>query len=194
MPSDLKIIGLGHYKRTGKDSLARATVVAGGLMSPPCLIKHVSFAKALKEVCHQLYSWDGLQGPLFYETKTGEKLKEVVLPTIGKSPRQIWIDFGQAVRDCVYSATWRDCVTQRRYQNVHGIIISDVRFPNEAEAIKSAGGLLVKVIRPKFKPGSDYADQALVGYDGWDHVVGKSGKMTELKEWGRKLAEWVAND
>lgn len=194
MTTQLKIIGLGHYKRTGKDSLARATVVSGGLMSPPVLIRHVSFAKALKEACHELYSWDGLQGPLFYNTKTGEKLREIPLPTIGKSPREIWIDFGQAIRNGVWKNTWLDCVIKQRYENVHGIVISDVRFPNEAEAIQSAGGLLVKVVRPKYKPGLDYADQALINYTGWDHTVGQSGKMAELKEWGRKLAEWVRDD
>ena len=62
-----------------------------------------SFAYKLKQVCHELYGWAGLREPEFYETPDGEQYREVILPEIGKSPRQIWIDMGtKAVRRHVY--------------------------------------------------------------------------------------------
>ena len=173
------IIGLGHTKRVGKDTFARFLAESfyrqtGGSMC------RSSFAYKLKEVCADLYGWAGLRSPEFYETPEGEVLREVVLPVLGKSPRQIWIDFGtKAVRQQVYDRTWVDYV-MKNMQHVANVT-TDVRFPNEAEAIHDAGGYLVRITRPGFEPGNDAADQALIDYFGWDYYVDAT-TIDELRE------------
>jgi hypothetical protein len=162
------IVGLGHYKRTGKNSFATFLCEA---LQPFHTVQITSFACKLKQICHELYGWAGLREKAFYETEPGASLREVILPDLGKSPRQIWIDFGTlAVREQVYEPTWRDYVLKQP-PKCDILIITDVRFPNEATGIKAVGGILVKILRPGFLPGLDVADQALVDYTGWDRVI-----------------------
>jgi hypothetical protein len=188
-------IGLGHYKRTGKDTFANFLVEACRERDPHFAIGKRSFAYKLKQVCHDLYGWAGLREPEFYETRDGEQFREVVLPEIGKSPRQIWIDMGtKAIRENVYEPTWLDYLLKGQH-NLDVMVIPDVRFPNEAEAIREAGGVLVKIVRPGYGPGPDVADQALLGYDGWDYVIGGDASSSEslgrLRVWADRFACWL---
>ena len=188
-------IGLGHYKRTGKDTFANFLVEACRERDPHFTIGKRSFAYKLKQVCHDLYSWAGLREPEFYETCDGEQYREVVLPEIGKSPRQIWIDMGtKAIRENVYEPTWLDYLLKGQH-DLDVLVIPDVRFPNEAEAIRKSGGVLVKIVRPGYAPGPDIADRALLGYDGWDYVIGGDAGSSEsigrLRVWADRFACWL---
>jgi hypothetical protein len=190
-------IGLGHYRRVGKDTFANFLVEACRERDPKFAIRKRSFAYKLKQVCHDLYGWAGLREPEFYETLEGEKHREVVLPEIGKSPRQIWIDMGtKAVRQHVYEPTWLDYLLKGQH-DLDVMVIPDVRFPNEAEAIREAGGVLVKIVRPGFGPGPDVADRALLGYDGWDYVIGGDAGSSEsigrLRVWADRFARWLVS-
>jgi hypothetical protein len=44
-------------------------------------------------------------------------------------------------------------------------IITDTRFPNEAQAIKDKGGLVIRVDRPGVKPINDHPSE--IGLDNW---------------------------
>lgn len=188
-------IGLGHYRRVGKDSFANFLLQACRERDPGFSIGKRSFAYKLKQVCHELYGWAGLREPEFYETLDGEKYREVVLPEIGKSPRQIWIDMGtKAIRRHVYEPTWLDYLLKGQH-DLDVMVIPDVRFPNEAEAIRESGGVLIKIVRPGYGPGPDVADQALLGYDGWDYVIGgdtgSSESLPMLRVWADRFARWL---
>jgi len=183
----MRIIGFGHSKRAGKDTIAE--MVAGHLRTGTnWSVQMTGFADKLKEVCHNLYGWDGLMGKDFYNTPEGAPLREVPLPTIGKSPRQIWIDMGTpAVRERVYDMTWVE-FTLRPANPPDVLIIPDVRFPNEAQRIHELGGILVQVERPGFPAGNDVADQALVGYEGWTAKVTNDRDLQYLDYWAEIIA------
>lgn len=184
-------IGLGHYKRTGKDSFADYLIQALANKRCGVSVTKTSFAWKLKQVCYELYKWAGLMPPDYYETKEGAEFREVILPAIGKSPRQIWIDFGTtAVRDHVYERTWLDYLIQSEYpQDV--VIVSDVRFPNEFEELQKTGAILIKVVRPGFSPGPNRPDRALLSRTDWSNVIGQSGEMSELDYWAGLYANWI---
>jgi len=57
-------------------------------------------------------------------------------------------------------------------------IITDTRFPNEAQAIKDAGGLVIRVDRPGVKPINDHPSE--VGLDGWKFDY-KIANVSDLK-------------
>lgn len=60
-------------------------------------------------------------------------------------------------------------------------IISDVRFPNEAEAIKSKGGILIRINRPGFEDtGEHKSETALDNYDGFDYVIENDSSIDDL--------------
>lgn len=185
----MKIVGLGHYSRTGKDTLANALV--NYLQMQGRTAKKIPFADKLKDICQQLYGWDGLKDREYYDTPEGEKFRDVPLPTIGKTPVEIWVAMGTpAVREKVYMNTWIDYVLKTDH-GVDVVVIPDVRFPNEIEAVRSHGGWLVKVVRPGYRPRDTVADQALMGYTGWDIVAGSSGAMMELNEWAAEIANAI---
>jgi hypothetical protein len=57
-------------------------------------------------------------------------------------------------------------------------IITDTRFPNEAQAIKDAGGLVIRVDRPGVKPINDHPSE--IGLDGWKFDY-KIANVSDLK-------------
>jgi hypothetical protein len=57
-------------------------------------------------------------------------------------------------------------------------IITDTRFPNEAQAIKDAGGLVIRVDRPNVKPINDHPSE--VGLDDWNFDY-KIANVSDLK-------------
>lgn len=184
-------IGLGHYKRTGKDTFADYLIQELANRRAGVSVTKMSLAWKLKQICYELYAWAGHRSPEYYETKEGAEFREVKLPAVGKSPRELWIDFGtKAVRDHVYERTWLDFVTQSQHtQDV--VIVPDVRFPNEFDEFHKAGAILIKVIRPGFSPGPNRPDRALLSEDRWSNVIGTSGEMAELAHWAKLYANWI---
>ena len=75
--------------------------------------------------------------------------------------------------------TWLDYLLKSNL-STDVLIVPDVRFPNEADAIKAAGGVTIKIVRPGYGPRKTVADRALLGYDGWDYVLGDGGTMESL--------------
>lgn len=61
-------------------------------------------------------------------------------------------------------------------------IITDVRFPNECDAIKSRGGTLIKVVRGERKDNEHISETALDNYNGIDFVIDNNGILEELQE------------
>src|SRR6187549_508755 len=99
----MKMIAFGHQKDVGKDTAARFVMTHLRMNSRVKKVEKHGFADKLKDVCYQLYAWAGLMpGPWYEESPEKRKLKEVVLPAIGKSPRQIWISFGNEVKDATF--------------------------------------------------------------------------------------------
>lgn len=172
------IIAFGHQKRRGKDTAMRFLNVYLRQICPRLVIQHKAFAHELKDTAHRLYSWAGVQNWQYYESNPIKI--DVVLPEIGKSVRQIWIEVGMALRS-VYSETWiqkclRDCDPKRIY------IITDLRFPNEAVAVKKANGILIKITRPGLEEPSDIADTALNDFTGWDLTIQNDGGLDLLND------------
>ena len=72
-------------------------------------------------------------------------------------------------------------------------IITDVRFPNEAQAIKDRGGIVIRVNRLDVDKFTDNFPQtlhpsetALDGYE-FDHVIDNNGSIKELVEKVKQL-------
>lgn len=66
-------------------------------------------------------------------------------------------------------------------------IISDVRFPNEAKAIKDRGGILIRVNRESSSSSIHESEIALDNYTDWDYVIDNNGTIEELTEKVRQI-------
>ena len=192
--SNTLVIGLGHYSRTGKDTFANYLIALLGKHAPQVRVLKRSLAWKLKQVTHELYAWAGIQPPEHYETREGEKDRDIVLPALSMTPVEVWVAFGtKAVRNNVYDRTWLDYLLKSNL-STDVLIVPDVRFPNEADAIKAAGGVTIKIVRPGYGPRKTVADRALLGYDGWDYVLGDGGTMESLNLAARPFAAWAAGE
>lgn len=76
--------------------------------------------------------------------------------------------------------------------NVPNWIITDVRFPNEAQAIKDRGGILIRVNRPVSAIGANKlkhksitqhpSETALDDYQDWNYIIDNNGTIEDLIE------------
>jgi hypothetical protein len=94
----------------------------------------------------------------------------------------------ECMRDCLHENVWVNALFAD-YEGMYDIdidrtiypnwLITDTRFPNEAQAIKSKGGIIVKVTRPGEKPGTHYSETALNDYD-FDYVINNNSSIEDL--------------
>lgn len=156
------VIGLGHYSRVGKDTLANELVKIGVMRGYN--IAKISFARPLKQFCQELYGHLGLQSLEYYEDHP--VARSFPIPRLNLTPVQIWVTVGNLMRE-IYPDTWTDM--WKRAAGAHEIVVvTDVRYQNEIDMIKSFDkSLLIKVVRPGVYPLNTIADQALVGNEWW---------------------------
>ena len=66
-------------------------------------------------------------------------------------------------------------------------IITDTRFPNEAQAVKDKGGIMIRVNRNGVKPANSHPSE--VGLDNWDfdHIIENNGSIEDLIESVKKI-------
>jgi hypothetical protein len=176
------IIGVGSKARQGKDSVAK---VWHDLNSD---VKFYSFANALKEECKRDHDKLLPMWQLAHQTKQFPGFKED--PIYGCTPILQW--WGTKVRE-TDPDHWVNIVAAKILDDFPRIaVITDVRFPNEAEWIDGQGGFLVEVIRTNqdgtryFDKGRDpkhISETALDDYLGWDYIIRcKDGEMQALYE------------
>jgi hypothetical protein len=82
------------------------------------------------------------------------EVKETVIPWLGKSPRQMLQTLGtEWGRGAVHPEIWIRIAMERAAQHLsfNGVVITDVRFDNEAQAIVDAGGEVWRVTRPGWR-------------------------------------------
>lgn len=169
----MKIIAFGHKKGTGKDTAGKFldTILRANNINS-C---RASFADKLKDVAFQLYAWAGLKRGIYYETHYNEK--EGVLPEIGLSPREIWINIGNKLRE-VYPDTWLDFVLKG--VNCDVVIVTDLRFWNEAMKLREQDAVLVRMLRDGISAGDDPAETSLNDWDDWNYEVDNNGDLATL--------------
>jgi hypothetical protein len=180
----MKIVGLGYKKGVGKSTLAKFITTYVRCTRPDINIKELSFAAKLKDICYQIYRWTGLRHGQHYENHRDEK--EIVLPAIGLSPRDIWIQVGNKFRE-VYGTTWIDFALKG--VNADILIITDVRFRNEAEAIRKKDGMLIEITRPNILQGTDPAEVDLDTWTDWDCTIANNYDLASLNIWAEALAK-----
>ena len=90
--------------------------------------------------------------------------------------------FGTNIMRRVYDEIWTSNTIKRiNAEQTELAIISDVRFPNEVEAITNEGGVVIKLTRNPFK--DKHASETALDKNNFDqskftHVVNNGGKCT----------------
>jgi len=185
MTNPAPLIGLIGRKRSGKDAFAATLVEHRGYA-------RVAFADPLRELALAI---DPLVGPapLPGDAVARHRRLSDVIDAIGWEAAKDCVpevrstalqNLGQAVRG-VDSYFWVDQAMEsvRRLRGVPvspysgaPVVVTDVRMPNEANAIREAGGKLIRIVRPGFESADDHVTEtALDGYPEDDLVVNDEG-------------------
>jgi hypothetical protein len=163
---DKVIIGLGHKKGTGKDTVANYLVEHWGFT-------RVAFADVLKQAAGIVYS--------LTEQQLNGSLKEVLDPRWNRTPRELLQQTGVALRDAVDTDLWVKAAFAKIESSPGNFVISDLRFPNEFRAIQAAGGIncLVNRLIPPNEFSSHQSETALDQAD-WHFVFDNNSTLTNL--------------
>ena len=112
-----------------------------------------SFANTLKDAVASVFGWDRdlLEGRTRHSREWREQVDawwaaRLNMPTL--TPRWVLQHWGtEVVRRSFHDDTWIASLENKLRKTTDDVVISDCRFPNEILAIKSAGGIVIRVRR-----------------------------------------------
>lgn len=173
----MKTVAFGHRQNVGKSTATRFLISELRIKNRGIHIQQAGFADKVKDVAFQLFSWAGLMPGHHYEENY--TLKNIILPKLGKTPRQLWIGVGNGIRQATgYDGTWLDYLVYNTKCDL--LVVSDLRFPAEADGLLKAGGLLFRIDRDDAAKVTDGADEPLANYDSWTEIIKNNGSLNDL--------------
>lgn len=157
------IVGVSGRKRTGKDTACERFVEFGSYMG--LMVRRFAFADALKE---EVAKACGVTVEFIEEHKAEFR---PILQWWGTDFRRRFFGDDYWIRRMEQKLEDTECCVA---------IVTDVRFPNEAEAIQAWGGVLLRVNRKAVYDGDAHASEAaLDGWDRWDDVIHNDESLDE---------------
>jgi hypothetical protein len=169
------IVAIGHRRNVGKDTV-------GKVIAAEMNLRRVGFADALKDVAHKMFAWAGVKSRAYYDEHYEEK--ETYLPILKCTVRDLWIKLGNDMRK-YHGEVWiRSALPSAASLDASGhagVLITDLRYPNEGDVVLEQGGVCIKIDRDVEK-FNDVADTALVGWAGWTGIfVNDSPSAEDLR-------------
>ena len=184
------IIGITGFIGSGKDTVANMFVERG------CV--HDSFAAPLKDLCSSIFGWersmlegDTIESRDFRETPDMFWTRKLGIDNF--TPRLALQLMGtEVLREHFHKDIWIDSLEYRMRKVVKQepcVVISDARFTNELDLIKSLGGAVINVRRGELPQWYDTAVEANQGNVPAQHKMMTQHKSVHLSEWN-----WIGYD
>ena len=167
------IIGLSGYARSGKDTAADHLVAEYGFT-------RYSFAAPMKEAMYRL-------NPIVSSDAIGSFRYQNLVDVYGLDDakdsypeiRRLLQVFGTEVgREMFGQNFWVDLALNRAKEDK--VVISDVRFKNEAEGIKAAGGQVWRINRLGIGPVTNHASEIDLDDYQFDNVIDNNYSVQDL--------------
>lgn len=172
----MKLIGIHGKAGSGKDTVAQFLADNG--------FERYAFADPIKKALKAAF----FLGNEHFEDRA---LKESEIDWIGKSPRRLAQLFGTEFgRQLVADDIWIRCA-QRQLDNLRdmeretfmpfaGLVISDVRFENEAAWIRSQGGTVLHLVRPTAAQVEAHSSELGIRFLQGDGAITNNGTIADL--------------
>jgi hypothetical protein len=164
------LIGLAGYARSGKDTIGKILVERG--------FQRVAFADKLREFALAIdpIIWDRPRFRLsdVVEVEGWEGAKEN--PEVRSLLQRLGTEAG---RNILGEDVWVNAALDIPPGDY---VITDVRFPNELEAIRSRGGQVWLVSRPGYGPINGHPSETALSGCRFDHVICNDFDIEHMKE------------
>lgn len=161
------IIGLAGKARSGKDTTGlHLHDVYGATL--------LSFAQPIKDMLEAM----GIEAHYIY----GDG-KDQTHPEYGITPRRMMQTLGTEWGRALDPMLWIN-VLLSRYQHIKTqsldplVVVTDVRFTDEVDAIRAAGGVVINIDRPGLNSDDDHASEA--GISDFDFTIKNNGSIDQL--------------
>jgi hypothetical protein len=189
------IIGIVGYIGSGKGTVGDILVQEHGY-------RQFAFADALKDATAQIFLWP--RGLLEGDSVASRNFREQVDPWWSEkfgyevTPRLILQKMGtEACRHGIADNIWIAAL-EKRIQGYEDVVITDCRFPNEIDFIRSAGGAIIRVRRGE-DPTNEELAKLHISETAWkdckfDATIYNESTIDELKEGTRKVLTMLEND
>jgi hypothetical protein len=178
------LIGLSGYARSGKDTLADHFVERHGFTK-------AAFADPMREALYRLDPDIELDGYLVRLAQAVDLMGWDYVKTHSQGFRPLMQRFGTEVGRSLWG---QDFWVMQLLAKIDGnTIVSDVRFKNEADAIRDAGGVVWRINRPGVEATNDHASENdLDGYV-FDFYLPNIGEPADLFEVADRILEAYVN-
>jgi hypothetical protein len=176
----MKLIGINGFKRSGKGTVAE--IIEAIVADDDARVKSIGFADKLKLLAARTLGHRDV-GELQAVALMDEFKENGYVVTSGGTPltitgRQYLQNIGNEARDIFGDTFWIDQVlpnpilhegwerpgielVQARYPEADYVLVTDVRYPNEAERVKALGGMVWEVLRPGTASDGHASEQPL---------------------------------
>ena len=163
------LIGLTGRAQSGKDSVADYLEVQHGFIG-------MAFADPIKNALLAMFDEDIDDG----------RDKEAVIDWIGKSSRELMQTLGtEWGRQMIHEDVWVRCLERALDENLdtndpHPIVLTDVRFENEARWVRQRGGTIWRIERPDARAARAHSSEAGIPDDLVGLVIVNDGTLDRL--------------
>lgn len=169
------IIGLSGPAGCGKDTLADALCDQAGFT-------RIALATPIKAMLEALYTHIGVPAGAW----TARDKKETAHPMLGVSYREMMQTLGTEWAQHVLgrrhflTAIAHDKIAAQIGEGTKRIVVTDIRFPHEAEWLRSIGGKLWAIDRPSIAPVRAHTSESHFDRLNADWIVRNHGSIDEL--------------
>lgn len=167
------LIGITGKARAGKDTVASFIVAAQG-----------GYRYAFADPMRSMLRCVGID----LDDPYWQDRKEEIIPALGVSPRRMMQTLGTDWgRELINPDFWIIMASQRLLLNGPGMVISDVRFENEAEWVRKHGGRVIHVVRPTADAVEAHVSESGIKVDALDIQLFNTGTREELQDSVRSM-------
>lgn len=170
----VEIIGLSGWARNGKDTVAEHLIANYGY-------KQISFAAPMKEALYRLNPKITINNVVGTPVRTGVDIYGWDdLKTRGPEIRELLQRFGTEVgREMFGEDFWVNAAIDS-IPDGSRVVVSDVRYPNEADAVKKLGGEVWRVVRPGYGAANDHASEHALNDYNFDYIIDNNAGVETL--------------
>lgn len=183
----MKIRAFGFRRGCGKDTLCRLIQRELRVRNKGLRVQVVGFADLLKNFCHALYGWMGIKPAQYYEENPEEKDHPIMgLPNGWKTPRDVWVAYGNHGR-VLDKSMWMNALLKTQTCDI--LLIKDLRFQVEIDAVLAHHGHVCRVDRPGTDGADGEGDTVLMNSQDWTHIYNNDGDLHKLHKVAMGIVE-----